>query len=102
MVEFVTLVRQETGRYPVIYGGHLLRDALQGTTTSILSQCPLWYARYSQNPIGVPSIWNAWTLWQYTDGNIGQEPHAIPSFGRCDRDTYNGTAQQLTNAWPLS
>jgi lysozyme len=102
MIEFVTLIKQETGRFPVIYGGHLLRQALQGVTTSILSECPLWYARYSQTPIGVPAIWGSWTLWQYSDGNVGPEPHDIPGFGRPDRDTYNGTAAQLQGAWPLS
>lgn len=100
MVEFVKLIHHETGRYPAIYGGSLLRETLTGVTTSILSQCPLWYARYNSAPIGVPAIWSSWTLWQYTDGNLGPTPHNVPGFGACDRDTYNGTRADLVANWP--
>ena len=102
MVEFIQLVQSELGRWPVIYGGHLLREVLAGVGASPVSQCPLWYARYSNTPIGVPDQWPSWTLWQYSDGNNGQEPKLIPGFGRPDRDTYNGTQAQLTTRWPLS
>ena len=57
MVEFVSLIKQETGRYPMIYGGRLLREVLHGVETSILSECPLWYSRYNSSPTGVPAIW---------------------------------------------
>jgi lysozyme len=102
MVEFVELVRAATGRYPAIYGGSLLRETLQNVTNSVLSQCPLWYARYNSAPIGVPAIWNNWTLWQYTDGNSGPMPHGVPGFGACDRDTYNGTRAELLARWPFT
>jgi lysozyme len=106
MVEFVELIHTQLGRYPVVYGGSLLRESLQNVNQSILSNCPLWYARYNDNPIGVPKIWNSWTLWQYTDGNLPASlPNnlkSIPGFGSCDRDTYNGTQEQLLQSWPLS
>lgn len=106
MVEFVELIHTELGRYPVIYGGSLLRESLQNVDQSILSNCPLWYARYNANPIGVPKIWTSWTLWQYTDGNLPASlPNnlkSIPGFGNCDRDTYNGTQEQLLQSWPFS
>jgi len=81
MVEFVELIHQELGRYPVIYGGHLLRQALAHVSQSVLSKCPLWYARYATMPIGIPAIWSSYTLWQYTDGNVGQEPHLVGGVG---------------------
>jgi lysozyme len=102
MVEFVELVKQETGRYPAIYGGRLLRETLKDIDSSVLSQCPLWYSRYNTSPTGIPKIWPNWTLWQYTDGNVGPQPHSVPGFGRCDRDTFNGTKEQLLQQWPLS
>jgi lysozyme len=102
MVEFVELVQQETGRYPLIYGGNLLRQTLANVTESVLSNCPLWYSRYNVKPIGVPKIWKDWTLWQYTDGNVGPDPHDVKGFGRCDRDTYNGSQADLLQSWPLS
>jgi lysozyme len=100
MVEFVELIHRETGRYPMIYGGHLLREAVREIATSVLSQCPLWYARYASAPFGVPTLWPSWTLWQYTDGNIGPAPHSVPGIGNCDRDVYNGTREELLQKWP--
>src|SRR5436190_9249760 len=39
--EFVTQIQQRTGRYPVIYGGSLIREALaSGREDSILKNCP--------------------------------------------------------------
>ena len=102
MVEFVGLVKKEIGRYPAIYGGRLLRDALTNVSTSVLSNCPLWYSRYNSAPTGVPAIWNTWTLWQYTDGNVGPDPKSVPSYGRCDRNVYNGTKADLLSKWPFS
>lgn len=102
MVEFIELVNREIGRWPVIYGGHLLREVLSNVGQSPVSNCPLWYARYSNTPIGIPQQWQRWTLWQYSDGNNGQDPKLIPGFGRPDRDTFNGTLDELKKSWPLS
>src|SRR5262245_34266897 len=102
MVEFVELIHKEVGRYPVVYGGHLLREALGDVTESVLSNCPLWYARYANAPYGIPRIWRTWALWQYTDGNIGPQPQKVRGIGNCDRDTFNGTRQELLQQWPLT
>lgn len=101
MVEFVELIYKELGRYPVIYGGHLLREVTKHVEESVLSKCSLWYARYANAPIGVPHLWSTWTLWQYTDGNAGQLPHKVAGIGHCDRDTFNGTEREFKAAWPL-
>lgn len=102
MVEFVTLVFQETGRYPAVYGGRFLSDVLQGIEQSVLSKCPLWYSRYDASPSGIPKIWKTWTLWQYTNGSVGPDPQTVKGYGRCDRDTFNGTKAELLKSWPLS
>lgn len=134
MVEFVERIEAATGRYPVIYGGHLIREAAAALTgpaegdetaasadrpvtgagaladgsgeeasaaMAVLSRCPLWYARYAPAPIGIPTIWPRWTLWQYTDGKAGPEPHEVPGLGPLDRDTFNGTETELRARWPL-
>jgi lysozyme len=98
----VEIIQSEKGRFPVIYGGHLLREALLGVTTSILANCPLWYARYAKVPIGIPKIWKDYKLWQYTDGNSGLDPQIVGGIGNCDRDTYNGTRAQLLTDWPFT
>ena len=103
MVEFVELIHQELKRYPFVYGGHLLREATKNVTDSVLTKCPLWYARYpdSGGPVGIPKLWPQWTFWQYTDGNIGQQPHQVAGIGNCDRDTYNRTEADLVGKWPF-
>jgi lysozyme len=101
--EFVTLIRDETGRFPVIYGGHTLREGVGNEPDSILANCPLWYARYRATAIGIPrQIWPTYTLWQYTDGNVGPDPHSVDGIGRTDRNRFQGTTEQLRDSWPLT
>src|ERR1051326_4738753 len=100
---FVQMVQDETGRWPVIYGGHLLRESVGHNPDPILANCPLWYARYANAPFGIPTeIWNTYTLWQYTDGDAGPEPHETPGVSGADRNIFRGTTQQLKHKWPLT
>lgn len=78
---FVTLIRERLGRHPVLYGGRHLREACAGVERSVLADCPLWYARFAPEPKGVPPLWPRWTLWQYTDGASGPEPHEVDGIG---------------------
>ena len=101
--QFVMAIRNELGRFPVIYGGHLLREGVGHNPDPILANCPLWYARYTHLPIGIPTqVWPTYTLWQYTDGNNGDEPHRVDGIGRCDRDRYQGSTDELRAAWPFT
>jgi lysozyme len=34
-------------------------------------------------------------MWQYTDGALGGEPHAVAGIGRCDRDKFDCSVAQL-------
>jgi lysozyme len=102
VIAFVLEVKRWTGRYPVIYGGALLREATRSRRATVLTDCPLWFSRYNNRPYGIPDPWQIWTLWQYTDGNWGPEPHSVPGIGRCDRNTFNGSLERLKEAWPLS
>jgi lysozyme len=95
---FVTHVQQATGRYPGLYSGHYIKDLLGTKTDPVLANCWFWLAQYGPTAV-VPPNWSGWTLWQYTDGALGQGPYTVPGVGRCDRDKFNGTAQQLTDFW---
>lgn len=100
---FVHHVYAVTGRYPGLYSGHTIKEAFTkaGIThpdQTELSKCWFWIAQYSQAPL-VPKVWQKWTLWQYTDGAAGPEPHTVDGIGRCDRDQYNGTQAQLEAFW---
>ncbi|MET0314953.1 MAG: glycoside hydrolase family 25 protein [Hansschlegelia sp.] len=101
MAEFVSLIRERIGRPPVIYGGRFLRETMLGVASSPLSDCALWYARYAPQPIGVPEIWDAWTLWQYTDGAAGNQPHRVAGIGAVDRSLFNGDERLFRARWPF-
>src|ERR1700726_5336003 len=74
--DFVSLVHAKLGRYPVLYGGILLKESLNGKPDDLLSKCPLWLSQYGPKPV-LPVCWKKYTLWQYTDGQEGPEPHTV-------------------------
>jgi lysozyme len=95
---FVTHVQQATGRCPGLYGGQYLKELLGSSADPVLSNCWLWLAQYGPTAV-LPPGWDVWTMWQYTDGALGPEPHEIPGFGHCDRDMFNGTVADLKAFW---
>jgi len=96
--QFVQGVKDKVGRYPTLYGGSLIKSSVGSGGDPVLQQCPLWLAQYSSNPV-LPAGWDAYTLWQYTDGVNGPDPHSVAGIGPCDRDVYAGTEAELTNFW---
>lgn len=102
---FVTKIHDLTGRFPGLYSGQAFLRAQLGTrTTTVLKNCFLWIARYSSQLPQLPPAFPAFTLWQYTDGNNGPQPHQVAGVGRCDRDKFNGDEEGLRRLWgqPLS
>ena len=100
---FVTLVHKRLGRYPGLYSGQnfLLRQ-MGRKTNSVLKNCFLWIARYSDQLPKVPPAWPTFTFWQYTDGNAGPQPHQVVGIGRCDRDKFNGDITGLRRLWGVA
>jgi lysozyme len=101
---FVTLIKEKTGRWPVIYGGHLLRESVGDQPDAVLANCPLWYVRYAPTPKAIPTaIWPTYTLWQYTDGKDGfLQPIVTDGASGADRNTFQGTAEELAASWPFT
>jgi len=95
---FVTQVNQVTGRFPGLYSGSYIKQLLGSGKDPILAQCWLWLAQYGPNAV-VPANWPTWTMWQYTDGAVGPQPHSVAGIGNCDRDQFNGTEDQLQTLW---
>ena len=95
---FVSHIRASTGRWPGLYSGHYIKDLLGTAIDPLLTQCWLWLAQFGPTAV-VPPNWKTWTLWQYTDGGVGPEPHQVKGIGRCDRDTFNGSLAELKNLW---
>jgi lysozyme len=95
---FVTHVNQVTGRFPGLYSGSYIKELLGSGKDPVLAQCWLWLAEYGSTAV-VPANWSTWTMWQYTDGAVGPQPHAVAGIGNCDRDKFNGTEDQLRTLW---
>lgn len=100
--EFVTLIKQECGRYPLLYGGAWMREQVGKNENEILAKCPLWYRRYASIPKELPEqIWPTFTLWQYTDGTQGGYPRTVNGI-TCDRNFFQGTESELKAKWPFT
>ncbi|MEO6323037.1 MAG: glycoside hydrolase family 25 protein [Thermoanaerobaculia bacterium] len=95
---FVTHVKETTGRWPGLYSGHYVKTLLGSNSDPVLGSCWFWLAQYGPTPV-VPAAWKTWSLWQYTDGGLGLGPYDVPGIGRCDRDKFNGSLQDLNTLW---
>jgi lysozyme len=95
---FVTHIKEATGRFPGLYSGHFIKQLLGTNTDPVLRSCWFWLAQYGPTAV-VPPNWATWTMWQYTDGAMGPDPHTVPGVGRCDRDKFNGGEAQLRKLW---
>jgi lysozyme len=95
---FVTHIHDATGRWPGFYSGHYIKQLLGTSTDPVLANCWFWLSQYGPTPI-VPANWYSWTMWQYTDGGMGQTPHSVEGIGLCDRDKFAGDESSLHSLW---
>lgn len=96
--DFITQIHKVTGRFPGFYSGNLIKSVLGSKTDAVLANCWFWLAQYGPTPV-VPANWSTWTMWQYTDGDVGPPPHSVDGIGKCDRDRFNGSLKQLHALW---
>jgi len=81
------------------YSGDRIKEALGSKHDPLLAKCWFWLAQYGEHPT-VPPNWTKFTLWQYTNGILGPPPHSVAGVsGNCDRDRFNGTAEELRSFW---
>jgi lysozyme len=99
--QFVTRVQQATGRWPGFYSGAYIKQLLGNNKNATLANCWFWLSEYGDTP-RVPANWATWTMWQYTDGSVGPEPHSVAGVGNCDRDQFNGDMDGLSKLWGYS
>jgi lysozyme len=98
---FTTHVFEQTGKWPGLYAGHYLKELLGTNSDPVLANSWLWMAQY-RSTVVIPPNWPTWTMWQYTDGAAGPEPHEVNGIGRCDRDRFNGNETQLRKLWGVA
>ena len=92
--QFVTEIFSQTGRYPGFYSDALAGNMLGGNANAILANCWFWRAQYGASSPSVPPTWSTWTMWQYTSS--GQVSGLSAP---CDRDTFNGSMDELSRLW---
>ncbi|MEO7112411.1 MAG: GH25 family lysozyme [Polyangiaceae bacterium] len=78
---WLNLVEAGTGKKPFVYS---YASFLQTNLGSGFGAYPLWIAGYGETCPSVPSGWNNWVVWQYSDGG-----------GHLDHDVFNGNEAQL-------
>src|SRR5258708_15056008 len=96
---FVQVIQQATGVWPGVYCGSYARGLLGTSSSAILANCWLWYAEYGSAPTIPEPTWSTWTMWQYTDGTNVIVTTPVTGIGACDRETFNGTSDELVAFW---
>jgi GH25 family lysozyme M1 (1,4-beta-N-acetylmuramidase) len=102
-IRFVERVKARTGRYPVLYTNHSSAKLISSKyKDTVFVKTPLWYARFKAKVTDFPSgVWPSYTLWQFSSELLPQLP--VPGTkSDMDINVYNGTAEQLKAAWPLT
>jgi lysozyme len=94
---FAIYIRIHLNKWPVLYGGHYLKEQLQGSIDTVLQNCPLWIAQYGAVAVTPPG-WNKWSLWQFTDGMVNNPP-IMPGIGHCDQNRFDGDEAGLHTFW---
>ncbi len=103
-MRFVGRVQDKRHKPPLLYAGHYLRELLDGHRQHPLTVCPIWFADYrTWRPAPeIPTPWNAWTLWQYAGDVKEHEAGGVPSLEQCDRNSFNGSLDELKRLWTSS
>ena len=95
--QFVTEVFNQTGRYPGFYSDALAGKLLGNNKSAVLANCWFWRAQYGSSAPIVPPTWSTSTMWHYTESGP-VSGNSAP----CDRDTFNGTMDQVSQLWGQS
>lgn len=82
----------------VLYSGNTAKEALGDNIDQFLGERRLWLCQYGSTPKWQKS-WDHYWLWQYTDGQVGPQPHTISGIGPCDINSYDGGADVLIDEW---
>lgn len=96
---FVQCVRQQTGRWPLLYSGlSFLGSQLRfvHAEATPLVHCPLWLARYGPMPTS-PAPFSSWALWQYT--SEGKCPGVGGNVDRSRSKVDGAALRQLWESW---
>ena len=94
--EAVIYLESKNKNYQItVYSGHTIKEALGDRHDSVLAKTSLWIAQYREgNPSWPVDTWPAWSLHQYSDGDVGGSPRDVPGIkAPCDCNRFNGSRE---------
>src|SRR5262245_24850488 len=85
----------------VIYSGNTAKELLGNSVNEFFGSRRLWLCHYTSGTPKWQKSWESYWLWQFTDGQVGPQPHSIKGIGPCDINSYDkdGGAVQLAKEW---
>jgi len=108
---FIDRVHAKTGRYPILYGNHLVISEISRVyaSNSAFARVPLWYARFKGSINDLPkTTWNTYSLWQFsseincTASDRKRCLYTVPGTSHdMDVNVFNGTVAEMRSRWPL-
>lgn len=109
--EFITRIKEKTGRLPVVYANNEVTRAIatQYGQDDLFAHTPLWYARFKRSVTDFPAgTWKTYTLWQFScEMNCNPADRAkclytVPGTEYdMDVNVFNGTIEELRKRWPF-
>jgi lysozyme len=123
---FIRLIKERTGRYPLLYVTGSVRDAIlqKYGKDSEFANTPLWYVRVRRDIsqfFPAEPLWRSYTLWQFaselncchkrgrryvcTSTPAASCPFRTPMPGSkfdMDVNVYYGTVDELRSRWPFT
>jgi lysozyme len=98
---WITQVENQLGRpnQCVIYSGNTAKEKISGKD-AFFGARRLWLCQYTSGTPTWQESWDNYWLWQFTDGQVGPQPHSVSGVGNCDINSYDqGPAEQLIAEW---
>jgi lysozyme len=93
VLKFLQFVEAATGRRPVLYSGHTLKELGGCSKLPELKRYRLWLSQYGPRAV-LPAGFEHYWLWQWSEtGTI----EGIS--GHVDLNSFDGDAEQLTSEW---
>src|SRR5262245_23031118 len=94
--EFMAEVERLTGKKPILYSGHGIKEQIGSGCDDEMAEYRLWIAQYTSAaaPDWPEETWPEWWLWQYTESG------SCPGVGGdVDCNRYDGTKRRLRREW---
>jgi len=99
---WITEVENQLGRpgQCVIYSGNTAKEKISGKDPFFGSR-RLWLCQYTSGTPTWQQSWDVYWLWQFTDGQVGPQPHTISGIGPCDINSFDkdGGGPELRATW---